>query len=455
MIKFIGNHSLEVRDAILHSFPELADETGTTLSHLFVVAGATGISDDAARIALEGGHNVVIMNASKGQLAGVDPGTGIEVPSDLALFAVKRIPIAGHSRPHTIITMVANSEALGAESFSSNMDGKETPYQQPTPNMSLENSVQQLRLHVDSLLDLDSNLIPPSGTNYATMSYNMTYGWPVSQDWGWGTSTANSQNFLSITSATFYIYLANGDGEVTPQYVILMTQKGSVTPAANGQIENNGGACYFVLATTTMQYTVQIGALTPPLVSPGSTTSSPVVTSVEFPMTVIADVPGGTGSLAFTPTFGASNDNIGWGIAFQPSSDNEANWVYYNNSGWNALTQSVSNFSDWGPNMYNDDNLNGFDTQCLNGIDFSTAAIWTIPQNPQNAGPLNVQLYYRNTYRMDGFVNRGNSNCWKDQMGSLTGWCGQALTTWDLVALTTPSNNNASAGTSASPDVHI
>src|SRR5262249_28454562 len=152
---------------------------------------------------------------------------------------------------------------------------------------------------------------------------------------------------------------------------------------------------------------------------PSATTTTPVTDTIDYPMTVMALSGGGKISTPFTATITTNTDNPDWGVSQSGNpAANEAAWMYYNLTGWNASTQTPDNFGQWWAQMYGtDDNVNTLDSQCLNGASFHAEAVWTIPQNQNNQGPLNVQLQYTNTLMLEGFVNCDNSGDGHHEVG--------------------------------------
>jgi hypothetical protein len=111
--------------------------------------------------------------------------------------------------------------------------------------------------------------------------------------------------------------------------------------------------------------------------------------------------------------------------------------MYYNNSGWDAATQTYDNFNQWWSQMYGDsDRVINLAAQSLNGASFHAVALWTIPQNQNNQSPLNAQLLYEFSVDLDGFVNTANSGDGHHELGGYTIPNVLPLPQWDLVAIT-------------------
>lgn len=438
-LKIIGNVADEVHTAIERVVrPHL--QTESKESQLLVYDGASMIDAEEVRRTLDRGGVIAIIGASAGQLADLAPGTGCDVTQDAALFALKRTPIAGHpGKFHTIVTMLAHPGAIRMDGAVADAEGNQRSETQGQAPASAESIAEELKHHLLIDVPLDSTLIPPFGAFYNVNSYRIPWNPSVTQSF-WPTANGATQTGSALTTITAYVYFANGVGQA-PHYVVLLVHNGSVIPATGG----SGGLCsYFIgerafaLAANTLSTIDDFGGLSLVSQSPAAGTSTPVVDTINYPMTVMAQGDGGMVSQAFTVSASNSTDNPDWGVtqAGNPAA-NEASWMYYNQIGWDASTQTVSNFPDWWAQMYDsDDHVVELDAPCINSVSFDAMALWTIPQNPNNSGPLNIWPYFTQTLRFDGFVNRGNSGEWNHQIGEWNPSINWSLGNWDLVAMT-------------------
>lgn len=436
-IDFIGHIDTDISKAIEHAL----GRTRISGAHSALVIGGGAPFDIAgARRVLHEGGTVAILNARAGDLGDLYPGTGCEAPCDLALFAVRRVPIHGHSgRAHTIVTMLPDAALLQAQGEAVGEDGSVTPAAQAPLAWTPATIADELKRHLEEENVLDASLIPPTGAYYGTVTYNFPWSNTLTQSM-WTTASGTTQTFAARVSQTYYVYFANGASQA-PQYVILMVQQGTASPSLTGTA---GLCCYtngervFALGTNTLSATVVSGALSLVSMSPSATSTTPVTDTITYPMTVMAFSGGGRVSTEFTAQIGASTDNPDWGVTQTGNpAANEAAWMYYNITGWNASTQTPSNFGQWWAQMYGDgDSVNTLDSQCLNGASFHTLAVWTIPQNPNNAAPLNAQMGFKNTLVFEGFVNCDNSGNGHHQIGWASWWLPSTLPLWDLVAIT-------------------
>lgn len=434
--QFIGDISQDIKTAVDRAFSKFAGSGGRAV----VADGKTELDAKMAQDHIAAGHTFAILNARAGQLSTVFPGTGIAVPQDVALFAVKRLEIPGHqNRYHTIVTMVSHPESVKVELTVSSADGSIENQNPSTPSLSVESIAEALAQHVAQTSQLDSSLIPPNGACFGILTF--TFPWSGIQGQpSWAEARGAQQTYSFSTTQSYYVYYANGDGENPPLYVILMTQSGNASPAQNGAgglCSNSSNERAYVLATNSFASYVKHGDVTLVAQSPSATTSTPVTSNVSYPMTVMAQGPGGMVSTAFTAASSDQTGNPDWGVYQLGGLGSNAGWVYYNFTGWNASTQTVSNFPQWWNEIYDS---NGYvvqlDSQCMNGGSFNAKAIWTIPQNKNNQAPLKFQLNIVNTLTLVGFANSEGTGNGYSQMGQNSVSKGSETPTWDLVALT-------------------
>lgn len=443
-IEFIGAFEQDfIRTIKALLVPYLHEDSG--VSKLLVFNGVTTIDTAKARTIIEGGGTVAIVNARTGQLADLYPGTGCEVTCDVPLFALKRTPVPGSmNATHSVITILENPKIRATTPCVVKSVEETTWAAVNDSQISAETIAEELKTHMLVKQVFDDTLIPPDGAFYGIISYNIAWSTPLTQSY-FPYLNGNTQTLSFRSTLTYYVYFANGAGQA-PQYVILLIESGNMIPATGGSqalCAYGPGEVSFVLAKNKISNLDVSGQLSLVNQSPANTTSSPVVDTIDYPMTVLARNSGGFNSTAFSVSTTASTANDGWGVDQNGDpSANEAAWQFYNNTLWNASTQDVNNWSQWSSNLYDHDDLlyNNFGSQCLNGASFHTMSVWTIPQNPGNASPLNIQFEHQNWITVQGFANSGNSPTGSDQMIDYNYWFSHTNPAWNLVALTNPTN---------------
>lgn len=422
-IEFIDGVSPDFRTSIEHALSSV----GAT-AHVVVADGHAGFDEKRAHDALSAGHSFVILHAKPGQLGTVFPGTGITVPENAALFAVQRREIPGHKdRYHTTVTVVPHGDSITLMGSSGGSTEREIG---STPSVPIERIVHAIAQHVAEPTQLDSDLIPPTGACYGIVTYNFNKGPTAISD-------KIAQQYSVRNTHNYYIYYANGDGHA-PYYVILLDLNGNCTPAVGGTmtLDDRKGSG---LVTNTVSSTVLDGSLSLTALSPNSTTSSPVGTSISYPITVMAQGNGGLQSTPFTIQRDVGTPNDKWGVAQTGvQANNEAAWTYYENGLWNAFTQTPSNFDSWKWQVFVSDGgryykVRDLDTQFNSGVSLETMAVWTIPQNPGNQSPLNCQLHYKHEFLVEFFdsVDWVTPSLWANTVTNE--W---DVPAWDLVKVT-------------------
>ncbi|KVT57079.1 hypothetical protein [Burkholderia ubonensis] len=439
-IEFTDGVSLEFQTAIEHALASV----GAT-DHVVVADGHAGVDEKRAHDALLAGHSFVILHAKAGQLTKVLPGTGITVPEDAALFAVKRREIPGHpNRFHTTVTVVPHADAMSVTKGKAGKEGRAEQKKVSSPAAQIESIADTIAWHVAQPSQLDSGLYPPNKANFGVVTQNCSQSYDDLYIWDWTNGNGDSQTASVRTTQNYYIYYANGAGQ-PPYYVILLDQNGTAAPGsggAQGLATYQDGVKAFGLGTTVLSSTILIGSLSLAQLSPGASTSSPVETTIDYPITVMADNGhGGTVSTPFTIYKDVYNPNDKWGVTQTGNqAANEAAWEYYENSAWDALTQTPDSFFYWSGQMYSGDfnsgSVVGFDAQCINGVNYETMALWTIPANPGNQGPLDCQLAFNQSILVEGFANpdaTGNGHHQIEWWTCASSW---SFDVWDLVTIT-------------------
>ena len=390
---------------------------------------------------LSAGHTLALVHAPAGEVFGGAVAAVTSLAEPAALVAVTMWPISsGSQKFRTSVTIVPESPPSGCL-FTSDETGVQEEEQVVQPAWTDENIMGLLAEHVSLEPVTDSNLLPPQGAKWATVSYNWPWQGQLLQNF-WQENNGNSQCLSSQNTQTFYVYYANGAQGQTPYYVILALQNGLAQPAigSSGLCDNSPNERIFVLAsnlasldpTTCPPGTARVAN------SPASTRQSPVTSEVEVSMMLEVNQSGGQIGTPFTAASSVVVPNEDWGVMLtstQGGTSNEAAVEYYNVTGWDA--SSTESFAIWWAQMYDgNDDVIGLDSQCQTSAALNAMAAWTVPQNSGNAGPLSVQFSYRNSVSAVGFANRKGSGNGHHQMVGWSGVYDVFLPGWDLVALT-------------------
>jgi len=393
--------------------------------------------------ALENGKTVAVKNAKKGQLSGLYPGTGYEVPDNLALFAVKRVPLkSGKDKVHTVVTMIpekiSTTQVIISESPGSG-DTTTTGSFSPDDEMIME----EIQKHVDFTVGVDNYLVPPANINafFGLLTQRYPWGGQLVQNF-WSENKGATQTFQIATTQTYYFYLAQSPTGGYQYYVILV-QNGYLQASTSGKLcSNDDNSRVFVNGLFTLSNGVSQGALTIVAASPYSSTNNqnPLIDVISLPMQLMAQVNGGNNPVAFQASYVNSVPNPDWGLNLNESTPSLA-WTYYNMTGWNALTQAPSDFGDWWAQMYSDDKVISLDGQCTGAVNFDNVTGWSIPANPGNTSlPVNFTLSVSITF--EGFANPTGTGNGHHQI--VAGCCDYEFTLpqLDLVKVTNSSSVN-------------
>lgn len=439
-VQIIGAIEGILEDLIITALAQIGGGANASDHDLVLVHGATGIDTADARAALAAGKTVATVHAKKGHLADVSPGAGIDVPADLLLHAVTRVPIDGHpGMYHTIVTMVPEGDATPARAGVVDELGTATGLPAFTSSVPYTAIADTLRGHVSLLGDPtpSSPNEPPPGTMFGILTYYLQQQQEIDLS-SWveaGTKQTWSVNMMQ----QYFVYYANGSSQQY-EYVVMLVQNGTVNACqmdASNNLQmctNSDGARAYALSTFTNTTTVQSGALTLTQSSPLSGTTDPVSCTVSQVMSVQVPGDGGPVPQQFVAGISVSAPNPNWGV--QSTSNlgtGEIGWVYYNNNNWNGLTNTTDTFGNWWSQMYDDDdNVLGIDGNACNGAAFYNAAIYTIPANPGDTS-LPVQFGFDQHNMLFGFCNRGNSGVWHHQLTWTDFDVTIPLPQWDLV----------------------
>lgn len=446
-VQIIGAIEGRLEDLVISALTQGDGGVRASDHELVLVHGATGIDTATARAALAAGKTVATVHAKKGQHADVSPGTGMDVPADLLLHAVTRIPIDGHpGMYHTIVSMVPEGGTTPIRSGAVDEHGTATEfpaYTSPVPDAVV---AERLRAHVALLGDAAPSAPndPPAGTRFGILTYNLqTTNTLTLPCW---VEAGSTQEWSVNMMQQYFVYYANGSSQ-QPQYVVMLVQNGTVNAAQmdasnNPQMcSNSDGARVYAMSTFTNTTTVASGALTLTQSSPDAgTTSDPVTCSVSQTMSVMVPGDGAPTPQQFVAGISASAPNPNWGV--QPTSTlatGEIDWTYYNNDTWNGATNTPGTFGTWWTNVIDgDDDVDQIDANACHGAAFYNAAIYTISANAGDA-PLPVQLGFNLHNQLYGFCNRGNSTVWQRQLTWTAFDFGIPLPVWDLVQVSHPS----------------
>lgn len=176
-IQFCGQFESHFRTLIKSTLGSEASRIRSSDQGLVLVHGDTGIDAGQARAALIAGKTVATIHAKKGQLDQVFPGTGMDVPADLALHAVTRMPIPGHPGMfHTFVTMVPESDAITIQASAADTKGCAKKLRSVVAELPDSFIVAQLNAHLAAATNADPNAnipnTPPQQTLMGILTYN-------------------------------------------------------------------------------------------------------------------------------------------------------------------------------------------------------------------------------------------------------------------------------------------
>lgn len=403
-------------------------------------ANEQSVETNAIRTALDAGKTVAIKHAKAGQLADVYPGTGCEVPADLALFAIKQVPIPGHrDKQHTIITMIPEETTVTSQRVSSSSDNSSEKKEVTTP-VTDEIIMREIKNHIHLTLDTNNGLVPPADNNpcFGIISLNFPDSGTLKNPWNEYSETAQTFEFNLIQS--YYFYLTEPTKN-NLQYNIVLLQSGFVQASGTNVLcRNDKNARVWVNNTINLRHLAGAGlAIHSTSPASGTNSSNPLIDSLSLPMQLVLPGAGDYSVSPFTASYSNSLPNPDWGVFNDPKGASTLFWTYYNITGWNALTQSFKDFGQWAAQMYDgNDNVISLDSQCIGRVPFDNISVWTISANAGNTS-LPVNFGFDRSYNFIGFANRLAANGFHQAI--ITGSShGGYLPTWDLVKVTNSSN---------------
>jgi hypothetical protein len=400
-------------------------------------ANEQSVETNDIRAALDAGKTVAVKHAKAGQLADVYPGTGCEVPSDLALFAIKQVPIPGHpDKKHTIITMIPEETTITSQRVSASSDSNSEKKETTNP-VTDETIMREIKNHIHLSLDANNGLVPPAGNNpcFGIISLNFPDSGTLQNPWNEYNETTQTFEFNFIQS--YYIYLTEPTKN-NLQYNIVLVQSGLVRASnTNTLCRNDDNARVWVNNTINLRHLGAAG-LTINSAS-GTNSSNPLIDTLSLPMQLVLPGAGDYSVSPFTASYSNSLPNPDWGVVNDPKGSSTLCWTYYNITGWNARTQLFNNFGQWSAQMYDsNDHVISLDNQCTGQVSFDNISVWTIAANSGNTSlPINFGL--DRSCEFIGFANRMAGNGHHQAIITSSNHGGY-LPTWDLVKVTNSSN---------------
>ncbi|MCW3466404.1 hypothetical protein [Chitinophaga nivalis] len=383
--------------------------------------------------ALESGKTVALKHTKASQLENLFP--GCSVPDDLALFAVKQVPIPGYKdKLHTIVTIIPEEIVYDLHIASDNT--ADTEKHQHKISLSDQQLNDEIGKHIQLQVNLVNSLTPPPELNayFGLATQNFPYPVPYTQNI-WSHNNGSQQTVQVSVTQTYYIYLAKSNNQ--NQFIVIMVQNGYSQASSTSVLCCNDNQeriflnSFFTLTNTLSQFSNAY------MSSPGSSSNSsnPIIDSISYPMTVLVNKSGNPSVAPFTAQYSNSVNSADWGINLDQNGQSTS-WSYYTTNPWNSRTQYFQDFGNWWGQMYSSGNVVGMNNQCTGSVPFDSVAAWT---TPASLAQQSVYFSYSSNYYYVGFATPSGTGNGHHQMAQSSPNNTPNTPSWDLIQLTNSS----------------
>jgi hypothetical protein len=373
---------------------------------------ATGLSDDLNLVefsgSLDGTSGVVVDGTSKNavdleQLRELADAGGImaAVWPDPSLRS-RLIELTGQGPASDVVMFAARKPPGGAYRFE--VIGPVTvttlaPGEAPS-NSEIKGSVAECGARLASFVDVADvapptppSLLPPSSylacaASTSPVVWNLGAGQPWTAPYpAFGGNfddkvvrTNNQQIAGTYIENTFYIYWVNG--QATPEYVVILQQRGTVALGnPNSPSGNSSSEGYFQCQFSVGPNTLQAQAVDVPTSAIEPLSNSGGGFTLQVPMQLWDNATNGTSTFQATDSAAAWSSTAGWDVQNQSTSQ-VGSWIFHQTGGWDPTVDEVSSWPSWESSVFVNGDVPSLPSQSWGSITFGADTVWTITATP-------------------------------------------------------------------------